>query len=97
MLAATDLEVSHPVDPPYRLLRAHRERPCGSRAAEQRDELAPLHCPGSTQVLPLMKRNAAPSNSLVGTGTLQPVLGRDLKRSEMPLVIPDIMARTQPP
>jgi hypothetical protein len=25
-----------------RLLRARRERPCGGRAAEQRDELAPL-------------------------------------------------------
>jgi hypothetical protein len=25
------------------LLRARRERPCGSRATEQRDELAPLH------------------------------------------------------
>src|SRR5262249_1226918 len=27
----------------YCLLRARRERPCGSRAAEQRDELAPPH------------------------------------------------------
>src|SRR5262249_13374496 len=26
-----------------RLLRARRERPCGRRAAEQRDERAPLH------------------------------------------------------
>src|SRR5262249_50767041 len=32
-------------DPPYpvRLLRACRERPCSSRAAEQRDELASFH------------------------------------------------------
>src|SRR5262245_61552107 len=32
-------------DAPYALalLRARRERPCGSRAAEQRDELAPFH------------------------------------------------------
>src|SRR5262249_19460092 len=28
---------------PVRLLRAHRERPCGSRATEQHDELASLH------------------------------------------------------
>ena len=28
---------------PLALLRARRERPCGRRAAEQRDELAPLH------------------------------------------------------
>jgi hypothetical protein len=27
-----------------RLLRARRERPCG-RAAYERDELAPFHCP----------------------------------------------------
>jgi hypothetical protein len=26
-----------------RLLRTRRERPCGRHAAEQRDELAPLH------------------------------------------------------
>src|SRR5262245_58090141 len=28
-----------------RLLRTRRERPRGCRAAEQRDELAPFHCP----------------------------------------------------
>src|SRR5262249_60599735 len=28
-----------------RLLRARRARPCSRRAAEQRDELASLHCP----------------------------------------------------
>ena len=28
-----------------RLLRARRERPGNRRAAEQRDEIAPLHCP----------------------------------------------------
>jgi hypothetical protein len=27
----------------FRLLRACRERPCGSRAAEQRDEIPPPH------------------------------------------------------
>src|SRR5689334_17783926 len=29
------------------LLRPHRERPRGRRAAEQRDEVAPFHCPVS--------------------------------------------------
>src|SRR5262249_60520484 len=35
-------------DPPHALglLRPRRERPCDSRAAEQRDELAPLHLRG---------------------------------------------------
>jgi len=33
------------------LLRARRERPCDSRAAEKRDEVAPFHCPISP-VLP---------------------------------------------
>src|SRR5262249_24063860 len=32
-----------PDSPDLALLRARRERPCGSRAAEQRDELAPVH------------------------------------------------------
>ena len=34
-------------DPPHPvgLLRTRRERPSGRRAAQQRDELAPLHCP----------------------------------------------------
>jgi hypothetical protein len=37
-----------------RLLRTRRERPCGCRAAEQRDEVAPFHCPMSP-VLPTEK------------------------------------------
>jgi hypothetical protein len=35
----------NPPHPLALLLRARREGPRGSRAAEQRDELAPFHCP----------------------------------------------------
>jgi hypothetical protein len=36
------------------LLRARRERPCGFRAAQERDEVAPLHCP----ILEVLKTEA---------------------------------------
>src|SRR5262249_17763997 len=64
---------------PRRLLRARRERPCGSHAAEQRDELAAIHSitsseracrvggtskPGALAVLRLI-----PSSKVVGCTT----------------------------
>src|SRR5262249_1892103 len=42
-LAERDHEVSHPVDPPCRLLRAPGKWPRCCRAAEERGELAPSH------------------------------------------------------
>src|SRR5262249_37062558 len=38
----------HPTDTPHAiwLLRPRCKRPCGRRAAERRDELAPFHCRG---------------------------------------------------
>src|SRR5262249_20234740 len=39
-----EAEVPYPGDPLW-LLRARRKRPRGRRAADQRDELAPFHCP----------------------------------------------------
>src|SRR5258708_14906551 len=51
-------EVPHPVDSPCGLLRARSERRTRRRAAEQRDELAPLHvrdfqnpCPPARRLL----------------------------------------------
>src|SRR6516164_245749 len=43
----SSVEGSQHADAPHALalLRARRERPRGCRAAEQRDELAPFHCP----------------------------------------------------
>jgi hypothetical protein len=38
-----DTGVDHADDRYRRRLRARRERPCDRRAAEERDELAPLH------------------------------------------------------
>src|SRR5258708_1253233 len=43
LLQGRDHEVTHPVDPPCRLLRARSQRPRRRRAAKKRDELAPSH------------------------------------------------------
>jgi hypothetical protein len=67
---------------PLGLLRARRERPCGRRAAEQRDELAPLHSitssprasslSGITRFSPLAALRLITNSNLVGciTGRL---------------------------
>src|SRR6516165_10269934 len=44
-LSGVEVEISD--DRYRRLLRPRRKRPCSRRAAEQRDELAPFHCPMS--------------------------------------------------
>src|SRR5262249_57337493 len=46
---------------PLRLLRARRERPRGCRAAEQRDELAPLHSITSSAAASSEAGRAGPS------------------------------------
>src|SRR5262249_33045967 len=50
-------DASHPL----RLLRAGRERPCGSSAAEQRDELAALHSITSSAVASSLSGTVRPS------------------------------------
>jgi|SRR5215831_7406928 len=69
-----------PADP----LRTRRERPYGSDAAEQRDEVAPLHCPDASHAFDRRWHTSAPqetgalrdfSPAYVGSGSKPQGLG----------------------
>src|SRR5262245_17849563 len=63
-----------------RLLRTRSERP-SRRAAEQRDEVAPFHCP----IPPVLDgKDSTPGGSLVGPAVLRPRQPSKLARSARP-------------
>jgi hypothetical protein len=76
---------------PFALLRAHRERPCGCHAANERDEVAPFHCP----MPPVL-----PTERIAHLGTADCCIhppGNDMIASTPPKIFSKEVAQNRPP